>query len=173
MKCVKLTHNGLQTAKQSSPPHPAVPLLHYWWQSGSIQTGTLEQLDEFWKWASVPACLVQEKENYNKLLGCIDTRCAVGLLPTWRSKGSTINCPSDQPNMVHERSINTCTRDAQHAILRLSLLHREPFMRSKWSRKCAMPAESCAQLHITTLQQSCYKWWCKLSRFIRLYIYEI
>lgn len=148
MKCVKLTHNGVQTAKQSFFfPYPAVPLLHYWWQSGSIQTGILELLEEFWKWTSVPACLVQEKENYNKLLGCIDTRCAVGLLSRWRSEGSTINCPSDQPNMVHEQSINTCARDAQRAILRVSLLHREPFMRSKWSRKCVIPTDSCAQLH--------------------------
>lgn len=159
---------------QSKAPFP--PILQYLCCTTDGNLAPFKQvhwssLTCFWKWASVPACLVQEKENYNKLLGCIDTRCAVGLLPRWRSKGSTINCPSDQPNMVHEQSINTCTRDAQHAILRVSLLHREPFMRSKWSRKCVMPAESCAQLHVRTPQPSCYKWRCKLSRFIRLYIY--
>ena len=42
---------------------------------------------QVFKWASVPACSVQERENYNKLLRCIDTRCA---LPLFYRRGKEV-----------------------------------------------------------------------------------
>lgn len=64
------------------------------WLHSNRYTPTAWQV---FKWASVPACSVQEKVNYNKLLRCIDTRCALPLFSRWSRTGSSTNWPSDQP----------------------------------------------------------------------------